>query len=449
MRSVRIAFVAGNREQLPDPVVPLGVLTVMAACSREHERELVDLCFEDEPIAALSERLARIRPDVVALGMRNVHDNDYAATDASVAYYRSLVRATREHAPRATIVVGGGGFSVLPRELLLALGADAGIAGEGESAFAGMLDVLAAGGRLIEAPGVLVRDGERVLACSRPAPPVVLDRAPVPDRSLIDRRHYGRCGTDSVQTKRGCPLGCTYCTYPSIEGRAHRLRDPERVVDEFEDAARQGARHVFVVDAVFNLPARHAHAVCDALVRRGPGLPWTAYVNPIGFDARLAEAMVAAGAVGMEVGSDSGDDAVLARLCKGFDTGAIRRLRATARGAGLLDCHTFILGTPGETLGSVRRTLDLIVELDPAAAILMLWSDERESLEPTLAERRRELRAEIIALLERERPRYPRWVIPQLGVNFRARTFSLLRRRGLAGPLWQHLERLGPGAPAT
>lgn len=444
---MRILFVAGNREQLPDPVIPLGLLAVMAATPAGHERALVDLCFEADPEAALARRLGEVRPDLVALGIRNLHDNGYGPIDATLAYYRRLAAVVRREAPAATLVLGGGGFSVLPEALLRELGADVGVAGEGEVAFAGLVEALARGEPLDRVPGILWREEARVRRAARPAAAVSLDALPPVDRDLVDPRHYERCGTDSIQTKRGCPMRCTYCTYPAIEGRVHRLRDPERVADDFARAREAGARHVFVVDAVFNLPARHALAVCEALARRGDALPWTSYVNPTGFTPEVARAMRRAGAIGMEVGSDSGDDAVLARLEKGFDTGAIRRLREVARDAGLLDCHTFILGTPGETLASVRRTLDFIVSLDPAAAILMLWNDEQESLDPALASERRALREEILALLEAERARYPRWVIPQLGVNFRARMFRLLRRRGLSGPLWQHLDRLGEGRP--
>ncbi len=439
---MRIAFVAGNRERLPDPVIPLGVLSVLAACPPEHERIFVDLCFEADPHAALAVTLADFRPDLVAIGIRNLQDNAYGPLDAAIDYYRSLVAVVRAHAPEARVVLGGGGFSILPEALLVEIGADVGIAGEGEVAFAALVEALSRGTALARVPGIVRLDRGRAVRSPRPAGLASLDTLPLVDRRLVDRRHYELCGTDSVQTKRGCPMLCSYCSYPQIEGRTHRLRDPERVVDELALALEAGARHVFVVDAVFNLPARHARAVCDAIVRRGLSTPWTAYVNPVCFDPPLAEAMRRAGAVGMEVGSDSGDDAVLTRLSKGFDVKAIRRLRAVARGAGLKDCHTFILGTPGETLDSVRRTLDLVVDMDPPAAILMLWNDERESLDRALAEGRRALREAILELLDRERGRHPRWVIPQLGVNFRPRMFALLRRRGLTGPLWQHLDRV-------
>ena len=46
----KIAFLAANREQLPDPVIPIGLLYVMASTPKRHPRELWDLCFAKEPI---------------------------------------------------------------------------------------------------------------------------------------------------------------------------------------------------------------------------------------------------------------------------------------------------------------------------------------------------------------------------------------------------------------
>lgn len=441
---MRILFLAANREHLPDPVVPLGLLSVAASCPPGHERHVVDLCFEADPMEAARRAVADARPELVAVSLRNVHRNDYGSTAHNVRYYRALVAALRE-ATRAPIVLGGGGYTVMPVALLDALGADFGVAGEGEEVFAALVRALDEGGRRLERIGGLYRriDG-RVIAPAAATTLVDLTSLPIADRRLVDRRHYERCGTDSVQTKRGCPLTCSYCTYPLIEGRASRLRPPARVADELEHvrAVAPEVDHVFVVDAVFNLPRSHAEAVCDALIARDLGLPWTCYVNPIELSPRLAAKMAAAGCAGMEVGADSGSEAVLRRLRKGFDTAAIRRLREVARGAGLKDCHTFLLGTPGETLDEVKRTLDFVVDLDPFAAILMVWNDERESLDPRLAAERAELRSEVLAMLDAERHRHPRWVIPPLGHRFSERTFALLRRRGLSGPLWQHLDRV-------
>ena len=149
--------------------------------------------------------------------------------------------------------------------------------------------------------------------------------------------------------------------------------------------------------------------------------------------------MAEAGCVGMEIGSDSGCDDVLERLKKGFDTKKIRAMRELSVGAGLKDCHTFILGTEGETLDHVHRTLDFIVDLDPYAAIVMVWVDDYEALDPEYRRQRMELRDTIYAILRERRRQYPRWIIPPLGVHFKAELFAYLRRVGFGGPLWQHI----------
>ncbi len=440
---MRIAFVAVNRERLPDPVVPIGLLQVVESCPPSHERFVLDLCFEDDPVAKLVGFVEDVRPDLVALSLRNLHANDYGPPDATVAYYASLIDAVRA-VSGAPVVLGGGGYSVLPGELLVRFGADFGIAGEGEWVFARLVEALAAGGDAVaRVPGLYRRDADRVVPPARRAPPVNLDALPIADRRRVDRRHYSHSGTESVQTRRGCPLRCSYCTYPAIEGRRSRVRSPARVADELEHIreAAPEASHVFIVDAVFNLPPSHALRVSDAIAERRIGLPWTCYVNPIDFAPALATRMAAAGCVGIEVGSDSGDDRVLARLCKGFDTERVRRTHRVARAAGLLDCHTFILGTPGESLDEVRRTLDFVDALEPTAAIFMVWNDDANALLRTtrVASERADLRARILALLaERSRARR-RWVVPPIGRRFDARHFALLRRRGLRGPLWQHL----------
>jgi hypothetical protein len=93
-------------------------------------------------------------------------------------------------------------------------------------------------------------------------------------------------------------------------------------------------------------------------------------------------------------------------------------------------------------MGDVLRTLDFIVDLDPHAAILMAWVDDYEALDPELAKERRRLRDSVLSLLDEHKSAFPWWSIPSLGVNYDPALFSLLRARGLHGPLWQHLRLL-------
>jgi radical SAM superfamily enzyme YgiQ (UPF0313 family) len=443
---MKVAFVSGNREQLPDAAIPFGLLYVMANTPERHERILVDLCFEETACDALRRELSGFRPDVVALGMRNIQNGSYSGVSGTIGYYAELIECIRATTD-APVVMGGSGFSVMPRTLMRRLRPDYGISGEAEQAFPALLDALDTGGGF-EKIGSLHRLEQGEVASNPPRAGFLdLDGVRVPDRRWVDDRYYERYGIESLQTKRGCPLRCDYCTYPTIEGRVGRVRDPGAIVDELCAIVlqRPETKHVFIVDSVFNLPKGHAKAVCREMIERAPKVPWTCYANPLGFDRELASLMARAGCAGMEVGADSGSDEVLERLRKGFTTAQIREFHALAEEAGVPDCHTFILGTPGETFDDVLRTLDFIVDLDPFSANLMVWVDDAEAVDPELAQQRHRLRAATLALLEEHKSDFPWWSIPPLGVNYDPRLFDVLRRRGFHGPLWQCIRGLKSG----
>jgi radical SAM superfamily enzyme YgiQ (UPF0313 family) len=442
--TMRVALVSGNREKLPDAVIPFGLLHVAASIPARHTRGFIDLCFEDDPCSALSERLLEFQPDLVAIGMRNIQNTDYSGMTNMISYYEELIETARQ-TTSAPIVIGGSGFSVIPKELMETLRPDYGISGEAEQAFPALLEALESGSGF-DAIGNLHRFEDETLIVNRP-PKGFLDMRtlPRPDRSLVDPRYYERYGIDSLQTKRGCPLRCDYCTYPIIEGRIGRTREPADIVDELEFLAdKPGVEHVFIVDSVFNLPRTHAKAVCREMIDRDNQMPWTCYANPLGFDAELADLMHRAGCSGMEVGSDSGYDPVLEKLRKGFTTRHIRDLHTLSLEYDVPDCHTFLLGTPSEDFDDVLRSLDFIVDLDPFSAILMAWVDDYEALDEDLARKRHALRERIHRLLDDNKDEFPWWSIPSLGVNYSPELFSALREHGLHGPLWQHLRGRAP-----
>src|SRR3954471_16158463 len=95
LSSMRVLLISANREKLPSPVVPLGVLQIAGAARTEgHEVRVLDLCFAVDVDAALVEALAWL-PDVVGVGLRNLHTNAYDGTERLVAEYASVIDAVR------------------------------------------------------------------------------------------------------------------------------------------------------------------------------------------------------------------------------------------------------------------------------------------------------------------------------------------------------------------
>jgi len=432
---VRVLLVSGNRERHPQSVVPLGLAYVAAAARPRHEVAITDLCWEPDPHAALARAVADFRPDAVGLALRNLDSNAYTGRESIVGAYEELVRVLRE-TTGAAVVLGGAGYSLQPRALAERLRPDFGIVGEAEGVLPWLLDRLAAG----ERPPPILRAG------SDGAPGAArLDDLAAPALDLVDPRHYAQNGgTDGIQTKRGCAFTCAYCDYPDLEGRLVRMRDPEAVVDEFEArAAAPGVRCIFVVDSVFNVPPRHAEAICRSLVRRGVRIPWVSYVTPAGFSDGLAAAMAAAGCAGVEIGSDSGTEEGLKRLRKPFRLRDVEAAHRRCADHGIRDCHTFVLGAFGESADDVRRTLEFVDRVDPDVAVFMVFQEQREDVGPSMS-RHREA---ILDLIGREAATRPGWSIPELDVRTGDEVRIPGRGRVPAGPPWLSLARFRRVAP--
>jgi radical SAM superfamily enzyme YgiQ (UPF0313 family) len=127
--------------------------------------------------------------------------------------------------------------------------------------------------------------------------------------------------------------------------------------------------HFFFVDSVFNDPRGHALAVCAALERKRLPVRWTAFCNPLGFDAEMARAMAHAGCSGVEFGLDVATPKMLEALGKPFGQDEIRIALKAAKDAGLPFVNYMLFGGPGETWADVQETQTFLNECAPACAV--------------------------------------------------------------------------------
>jgi radical SAM superfamily enzyme YgiQ (UPF0313 family) len=166
-------------------------------------------------------------------------------------------------------------------------------------------------------------------------------------------------GTWPIQTKRGCPMGCIYCTYPLIEGRRCRLRAPGEVVDEIEQVLRDvRPRTLEFVDSTFNVPASHAMGICEEIIRRGVKASFTAMgLNPRDVPAELFPLMKRAGFNSMMITAEAGCDSMLKNLGKGFTMREVDSCLELAAASGLKSMWFFMLGGPGETMATCEETV--------------------------------------------------------------------------------------------
>jgi len=369
---MKVLLVATNRERSPYPVAPLGALCVAAAArAAGHEVVFLDLGLSPAPHKTLEKALQADEYQAVAFGIRNL-DNCWAFAPRLYFDDVRLLAETVRRCFKGPLILGGTGFSVAPHGWMQRIEADCGVIGEGERAFPEVLARLESGQSLEGIDGVITtpKNGSPVSELSAP----VIERLgelPLPAHDLCGyARYLSRGGFVGVQTKRGCPLGCVYCIYPQLEGKRYRLRPPEAVVEEIEKVVvRSKLRHFFFVDSVFNDPRKHALAVCRELARRRLPMQWTAFCNPLGFDAEMARAMAEAGCTGVEFGLDVATPKMLEALGKPFGQDEIKIALQAARDAGLPFVLYMLFGGPGETWADVQDTQSFLNGCAPANAV--------------------------------------------------------------------------------
>ena len=449
---MRVLLVSPNLESLPDPVFPLGLAYITAVLKKHGTScQVLDLFFVQDYTASIESAVSAFQPHVVALSLRNLDNVSYPNYVSYLPFYRQVVQTIRKQS-KAPIVIGGSGFSLVPGPLLEFLDADVGIVGEGESSFVSFLNRFDRG-------KVDTQPLKSNVIYEQPAIVEILDALPFPDRSEFDNEAYLKWGgMGNIQTKRGCPFGCIYCTYPIVEGETMRLRDPKLVCDEIGGMLESGINNIFIVDNAFNHPIDHAQAICQEIIDRKLHVNWSCYANPRFVTPRLMELMLAAGCTGVEFGSDAGNQMMLHNLGKNFTVDDLSRASSICKEAGISFCHSLLLGGPGETMESVQQTLNTITGMSPTAIICMVgirvFPETRLSLIATkegmigpdegfldpVFYLSPAIQGEILPFIEKFSKQNPNWIFPGLNINMSLALQKKLRRFGIKGPLWEYMK---------
>jgi hopanoid biosynthesis associated radical SAM protein HpnJ len=167
----------------------------------------------------------------------------------------------------------------------------------------------------------------------------------------------------SFYTSRGCPAMCTFCLWPQTHsGHRWRLRSSDDVVNEVRWARENfpGLKEIFFDDDTFNYRKERTLELCRKLAPLGVTWSCTSRVTT---DHDTLKAMREAGCRLMIVGYETGDAQILKNIKKGATLDMARRFTRNAHSLGLTIHGDFIVGLPGETRESIRRTIDFAKEL--------------------------------------------------------------------------------------
>ncbi|WP_457755586.1 B12-binding domain-containing radical SAM protein [Thermodesulfatator indicus] len=363
----KILLINSNRFKQPWPVIPFGLCHIAAVTEKAgHEVKVLDLCFSRNPAREISSMIKEFQPDVVGVSIRNIDNGAGFNTQFLIADVKKEVIEPLKKVYKGPIVIGGPAVSINPVEILDYLGLNFAIKGDGELSFLAFVENIQNEETLKQIKGLHIVKNGKIIAANEPWRVPCLDEIPfVNPTKYINVDKYRKFNSPlQIQTKRGCSLSCSYCTYNAIEGKFYRLKNPKKVVDEIEFLVKEtGITHVEFTDSTFNIPINHCKNILKELKKRNLKLKLrTMGLNPGAVDEELIELMKEAGFMDVDLGAESGSNITLKTLGKNFTKKDIIKAGDLLKRYKIPTTWYLLVGAPKESIFTLKETYETLIK---------------------------------------------------------------------------------------
>lgn len=290
------------------------------------------------------------------------------ATTVQINSALYIARKIKEFNSAIKIVFGGPHPHILTEETLCLSETDFVIRGEGEETFW----ELVRGDTLENIRGFSYKENSRLV--HNPSRPGIadLDSLPFPARHLLPMEkyrpsagRYQRLPATSMIVSRGCPGKCTFC-YTDVLGHVIRFRSPKNILAEIEFLIeRYNIKEISFYDDTFTARRSMVMELCEMLLSKDIDLSWSCLSRVDCVDKELLRSMRRAGCHMVSYGVESADEYILKNINKRISLEKVKDAVRMTRESGITVQTSFMIGNPGETEKTIKKTLDFVLKLDP------------------------------------------------------------------------------------
>lgn len=448
-----ILFISANQLKEPYPVYPLGI-SYLVSYLEEHLPDLKILLFDfnKNDYSELVQLIKKEHPKYIGVSFRNIDDVNFYAKNSYIAHYKAIVDLVKVNS-KATIIIGGPGYSIFPIEMYNLLQPDFGIYGEGEISLYKLINILENNKNNFEDVPRLIYKKDNKTIFNQKGNSTLQPKTSY-NKELTDY-YWQNSGMLNIQTKRGCPYNCIYCTYPLIEGKNVRTHNPEILVENIEKYLYENnVDYFFFTDSLFNLKNKFNYKFAELILRKNIKFKWGAYFNFKNLPEDLLVLLKRAGLTHIEFGTDSLCDITLNSYRKPFTFEEILNTSDICNKLDIDFAHFLILGGYGETKETLKETFEnskkigrtvfftfVGMRIYPNTELYKIAINEGK-IQPTddlllpkyyVTE---EYNEEFVKQLAKESGK--RWVFPD---EDSSAIINKLRMKGKKGPLWEYLTK--------
>ena len=346
---MKVAVIAAPYPLGEYPSPPLGIAYVTAAFEAAGcEVRVFDYiisCYSREKLAL---QLAEFQPDAVGAG--SVTMNFYDA--------QRILRDVKSINPDILTMMGGPHVSFTVDETLRTYPEiDLIFIGEADDTIVEFAPFMKQKSKWQGIQGIAFREADEIVNNGRRDFIVDVDRIPLPARQLLPISRYRALGFPvSMITGRGCPHGCIFCLGRKMVGSKVRRRSPGLVLDEIEQIMGLGFDRMNIADDLFASDTHRVKEICNGIKKRNLKFAWSAFARVDTVNQEMFDAMAAAGCDSISFGVESGCPEMLKRVRKGIKLDQVKNAVRMCKQSGMLAHASFMVGLPGETKDTLKRT---------------------------------------------------------------------------------------------
>ncbi|MBI4847360.1 MAG: cobalamin B12-binding domain-containing protein [Nitrospirae bacterium] len=358
-------WIEGTKDKvlLANRSAPIGILSIAGFLMKRGVEVDILNCTAPVKLTGTEETMRRVqsfRPTLIGFT---------TTTSSFLDAYRQAEEIKRIF-PDIGIVFGGVHVSAL-REIILESFPciDFIVSGEGEKAMAG----LACGEKPETIQGLIFREGKQVRSNGLRTDLCELDKLPFPAYRKLEGfpKFYEpplfncpRVPAATIISSRGCPYQCSYCDR-SVFRRSFRFNSAGYLYEHMVFLKTEfGVRHIFFYDDLFTFHRSRIEEFCGLLRKRPLHMTFNCAVRLGHIDDDLLKMLKTAGCWMVSLGIESGDPEILLRHKSKVSPDEMRTAIKQIQKNGLRAKGLFMMGLPGETESTIKRTADFIEKLE-------------------------------------------------------------------------------------
>ena len=199
---------------------------------------------------------------------------------------------------------------------------------------------------------------------------ISIEELPIVDRTpILNINYYNPLVKEerwtTMETTRGCPSRCTFCTAPDFFGKKIRKRAVEDIINEMKYLKKLGYKEIAFRDEIFTYHKKRTMEVCQRMIDEKLNMKWICNGKIGMVDKEAMKIMKRAGCHLLLFGVESGNQRVLDAIKKDQTIEQIEDTFRWAKEVGIETHAHFLIGNPGETEAEIEDTIAFAKKIKP------------------------------------------------------------------------------------